>query len=149
MRVGAGWNDVCILNICSRGLGLQSARAPERGSYVEVRRGPYVIVAKVAWSDGRRFGLRTQDPVPVDGIVNQPDQQATASTEPAASAAFERRQAPRTTRAKYEASRVISRLSEFACIAFFGACAAFAAFESVNEVLARPLSHVEASLSVD
>lgn len=52
MRTGVSWHDVCILNLSAHGVGLQAAEPPARGTYVEIRRGPHVIVARVAWSKG-------------------------------------------------------------------------------------------------
>ena len=54
--VGARWGDVCILNLSKRGMLVQAPEAPERGTYLEVRRGSKEIVARVVWSAGNRFG---------------------------------------------------------------------------------------------
>ena len=51
MRSGASWHDVCVLNVSLHGVGIQTAEAPARGTYVEIRRGPHVIVGA---SPGRR-----------------------------------------------------------------------------------------------
>ena len=62
MRNGTAWSDVCLVNLSSRGAGLQCATPPIPGSYVELRRGNnVVIIGRVAWRHGHRFGIRTQD----------------------------------------------------------------------------------------
>jgi hypothetical protein len=59
MRHGNAWSDVCLVNLSSRGAGLQCATPPGPGSYVEIKRGSnVVIVGRVAWSHGHRFGIR-------------------------------------------------------------------------------------------
>src|SRR5690349_16447421 len=104
MRNGPSWADVNIRNISSRGLMVQAASSPPRGSYVELRRGRHAIVARVAWSNGRRFGVQTQDRLDVDAIVAEPDQSSSDFRKAkAADPAFERRATPRApTRAEIE-----------------------------------------------
>ena len=48
MRSGVSWHDVCILNLSRRGLGIQAAEPPQRGAYVEIRRGKHVILGLAA-----------------------------------------------------------------------------------------------------
>ena len=69
MLAGAAWSDVCIVNLSSRGAGLQCACPPVRGTYVEIRRGSHVLVGQVMWSAGHRFGVRTQDRLAVNAII--------------------------------------------------------------------------------
>ena len=99
MRVGAAWHDVCILDISSRGLALQTADPPPRGSYLEVRRGRHVIVARVVWADQQRLGVLSQDPLAIDAIIGEPDG---AKARAAADGArpVERRRTARTPRAR-------------------------------------------------
>jgi len=73
MRVGSAWNDVSIVDISSRGLALHAADPPPRGSYLEVRRGRHVIVARVVWAQQQKLGLRRQDPLAIDAIISEPD----------------------------------------------------------------------------
>jgi len=64
LRCGIQWRDAVIVNVSSRGVGLSAGSPPDPGSYVEIRRGAYLIVARVIWVNGVRFGVRTQDCVP-------------------------------------------------------------------------------------
>ena len=66
MHSEAGWSDVVIRNLSANGAMLQVPAPPQRGTYVEVRRGTSVIVGRTIWSDAGRCGIRTQDPVLVD-----------------------------------------------------------------------------------
>ncbi len=150
MRLGASWGNARILNISSRGLLVESADAPQRGSYVEVRRGQHVIVARVVWSDSTRFGLLTQDPLSVEHIVSEPDR-AAAPRDPAADAAqVERRFAARLKESqaqRFEISRQAARAFQFAAIAACGTSAAIAGYASVRQSLGCPMSHVSAMLA--
>jgi hypothetical protein len=144
MRSGASWHDVCVLNVSRHGVGIQAAEAPARGAYVEIRRGPYVIVARVAWSRGHRAGLRSQDPISIRAIVN--DLVATpAQTSKGTGYPVERRRSPRTEQQRHDRSRFVARAMEFACFAIVAGAMALTAFGSVEKALARPLSQISAA----
>ena len=72
MRVDNWWTDVCIRNISAHGLLIASANPPARGSYVEIRRGTQIIVARAVWADGQFCGLRSQEALPVEQIITEP-----------------------------------------------------------------------------
>ena len=145
MRIGASWNDVCILNISPRGLSMQAAAPPPRGTYLEVRRGEHEITACVMWVNHHRFGVRTQDVLAIEYIINQPDRSA-ARASPDGSIA-ERRQFQRSTAERHESSRMLSRAMEFAVMGVFAASAAVVTFSTVAEVLQRPLADASAALA--
>ncbi len=148
MRVAATWNDVCILNISTRGLLVQAAEPPARGAYIDLQRGQYAIVGRVVWVEDQRFGIRTQDPLPVDEIISPPDPAiAQLAAAVAAEAAAERRASPLLARARHDASRMLSRSLEFAVVALFGAAVGVSAFNSVGQALGRPLAQLTATLS--
>ena len=147
MRVGAAWRDACILDLSSRGLMIQASDPLPGGSYLELRRGRHVIVARVVWSRDRRAGLRTQDALPTEAIIAEPDH----SAGPPIVAGAERRAAPaaRVPRATdHEQSRWQSRAWEFASVVFVGAAFATVAYGTVASALERPLEAVEGALAV-
>jgi hypothetical protein len=145
MRHGSAWSDARILNISSRGLLIHAPKAPQRGSYIEVCRGQLRIVARVIWTEDERFGVQTQDRLPVDSISMGIEPPAAAAAE----RATERRAGPRqpTPAERHERSRQRSRLFEFVCVAACGFGAAWVAFESIERTLSRPLSMVSARLA--
>ena len=145
MRSCATWGDVCILNISSRGLQLQSARPPERGADVEVRRGPPVIVGRVAWSKQHRFGIRSQDALFIDAIIAEPDS-AEAMRGPVAYVPAERRSAPRRA-ASADNSRLVGRAMEFACLGLVVLAGATILYGAAESALAAPLAKVSGALS--
>lgn len=148
MRCGATWRDASILNMSSRGLGLHALAPPKRGSYVEVRRGAHVIIACVVWVNGSRFGVRTQDVVPIDAVINQPESSSGFSEHPPASEARgERRSTARSRERLHEASRTVASAMEFAFVAMLGASAAFLGLNLVKESIGNSLAIVQFALA--
>ena len=144
MRSGATWGDVCILNISSRGLQLQAPRPPERGAYVEVRRGPQVIVGRVAWSKQHRFGIRSQDVLFIDSLIAEPDS-AEALRGPVTHVPAERRAAPR--RPASADHRLVGQAMEFACLGIAIIGGATLLYGAAESAFAAPLASVSKALS--
>ena len=143
LKSGDGWDDACIVDLSRRGVGLQAAAAPRRGAYVEIRRGMHVIVARVVWSVGQRFGVAAQDDIPVDFVATDrapPEQQR----QPVGDG--ERRRIRRRLFERAEASRSWGRRLQFAVIALAGMAAAVVAGAKVHEALAAPLVHIGTAL---
>lgn len=144
MRVTATWSDVCILNISSRGMQLQAAKPPERGSYVEIRRGLHVIIGCVAWTRQHRFGLKSQDVLFIDAIVAEPSEGDTArSATPYIP--VERRAAPRRA-ASGDNSRLLGRAMEFACLGMLVMAGATIIYGAAESALAAPMASVSNAL---
>lgn len=144
MRVGASWSDARILNLSTRGMMIQSGTVPQRGNYLEIRRGQHVVVARVVWSEAQRFGVQTQDPVCADALIQ--DAVSNSTTAHCGSSVAERRSLPRPARECHEASRNRGRVMEFATLAVLGVASAFLFFATIDELLGRPLSALEAAL---
>jgi hypothetical protein len=142
MLNGAAWQDICILNCSPHGLGIQSPMAPQRGSYVEIRRGRQTIVARVAWSKGHRAGLRSQDPIFIGALASGID----SAPAPSKADFTERRRQPRPPAPSYSDSRLAGRAMEFACFAVIAAAVGLAGLSAVSEALARPMQEVNATL---
>ncbi|HET7816046.1 MAG TPA: hypothetical protein VFK58_00510 [Sphingomicrobium sp.] len=147
MRTGASWQDVCILNLSKRGLGIQAATPPARGAYVEICRGSQVIVARVMWSKGHRAGLHSQDLIWAQALLCGGAAAANDPGPPAARPArADRRRQPRGAQQRHERSRTLGRAIELAGVAMAGAALGLAAFGLVQDALARPLSHIRSAL---
>lgn len=145
MRSELSWHDVCILNVSLHGLGIQSAEPLPRGSYVEICRGRHTIVARVAWNKGHRAGLRSQDAIFIQSLVNNTHGVAPVRQDSAGSF-VERRRAPRATAKRHEASRLKGRLIEFASFAVIVGALAMTAVNAVGQALNQPMSAVRAAL---
>jgi hypothetical protein len=143
MRSPAGWSEVCIVNISPRGLQLQSAEPPPRGAFLEVRRGSHTIIATVAWAKQHRFGVRTQDTLPVDEIIAGVTAAVAPSNDTGSAERIERRSQPRPSGERHETNRRRARAMEFACAILFGLGAGTIAFEAVADLFARPLAAAE------
>jgi len=141
MRAGATWHDACILNVSKRGMLLQAADPPVRGSYLEIRRGALVIVAQVMWTKAHRFGVKTQDLLPVEALV------ADVAVPIAGDGVRqgEHRRKPRLP--PEQQSRQKGRVIEYAFAAGLALAAAGFAANEVYAVLARPAQIVSAALS--
>ena len=146
MRTGASWNDVCIVNLSNRGVGIQAPSPPPRGAYVEICRGRQVIVARVVWAKGHRAGLQSQDVIWVQALLHEASAANDRSPVAPGSPHVERRRAPRAAQQRHEQSRIVARAMEVACIAGVGLAMGFAAFGMVQEAFAQPLSQIRAAL---
>lgn len=148
MRTGVTWHDVCILNLSAHGAGIQAADPPSRGTYVEICRGSHVIIARVVWTKGHRAGLRLQDAIFIQALIND----NAASTPPAHGAAerpFERRRVPRPPQQQHDRSRFAGRAIEFACLSLFAGALALAGSAAVEEALAQPFFQISAALKTE
>ena len=142
MRGAVAWHDARILNLSSRGLMLQTDRPPERGAYLEVRRGAHVIVARVVWTEARRVGLKAQDVLPVDAIVY--DQPVAVRTE---GRKVERRRTPRAQGSPCDSARLRGRWMQ-ACALFLVAIGAgLLALAIIGQALGSSLDRVSAALA--
>ena len=149
MKQGVSWADVCIRNMSSRDLFVQGRSAPRPGSYVEVRRGAHVIVARVIWSTEQEFGAQTQDLLRIDEIIQEPNRtNAPPPSGAGSSQQFERRAVPRakTTQQAHELSRHLSSVMQFGFLVAVSLSFAGAAVAAVQDVFANPLKVVTASL---
>jgi hypothetical protein len=144
MRNGGQWADACILNISSRGLMIQSARAGPEGSVIELRRGEHVIVARVVWRDGARAGLQSEQRVPVEEIMSLSGSQALQLVANEG-ALIDRRSRPRPL-ASASHSRLQGRAMEFAAVLAIGAALAIGAWSTAQQAFAKPLERASAAL---
>ena len=139
MRAGSAWCDLHVLDLSTRGIGAQAANPPSVGSYLEVRRGPNIIVARVVWARQQRFGARCQDDLAIDSFLAE---QAAAESP----LLIERRAAPRPNCQQFESSRQSARMMEFVGLVAAGAGAAAIGFAAVHEALAKPLAAVMSAI---
>lgn len=139
MRSQAGWSDACILNVSSRGLMVYSNGTAQPGSFVEIRRGSQLVVARVVWRKNGRMGLWSPDKVHVHEILSD---SGVAAVVQSTAAAVERRRIPRTQ----DQSRARARAMEFLTTVLIATGLAGWAVLYVHEVMARPMTVVRATL---
>ena len=63
MREGGGWVDVKLDNLSSSGMMLKCAEPPAIGSRVHIQYRGTAVEGFVVWNRGRRFGLKSDDPI--------------------------------------------------------------------------------------
>ncbi len=144
MRCGGSWSSVCVLNISRRGLGIQAPDPPPRGTYVEVCRGPVVVVARVMWTRGHRAGLFSQDPIWIEGLLSEPT--AAGEREPQAGAPAIPRRPAACAAQRHDTSRLAGRAMEFTFLVMAAAGMGAISFGIVEQALAGPISQIGAAL---
>jgi hypothetical protein len=126
----------------------QCAAPPERGDYVEVRCGAYVIVARVAWAREDSFGARAQDLIALDDLIASAEGRSRQTDE-------RRRQERAATSGRHRptiaernfASLRLGRLFEFGSLILVGAALATLLGGTAHDALARPVSTVSQALA--
>jgi hypothetical protein len=149
MRSDGAWGDVCIRDISSRGLLLQAASPPPRGTYVEIFKARHRIIGRVIWTKERRFGIHTQERLNISAIV---EEAAAGDAAPGAAPATERRSDPyrltaATVARRLERSRRLSAAFQFGCIVACGGAAAMLTASTVQDILSRPLKTISEHLN--
>ncbi len=135
MNVGGKWSSGCIHELSDKGMLVSTSEPPPLGTYVEIRRGTLVIIGRVVWNGGSRFGVRTQDPISLATLLSEPVLDRRSKT-------IDRRSASRadSPRHKVDLSARSSHRSsafQFICIAALGAgVAGFAAVSSYHALSA-------------
>lgn len=64
-----GWSDVAVRDLSPGGMMIVADTRLKPGKCIEIRRAPYTIVARIVWTNGKRIGLRAQDPIDVRGLI--------------------------------------------------------------------------------
>lgn len=151
MRLEGGFSDVRIRDISSKGLLLEAEQAPRRGSYLEIHRGRHVIVARVVWSNAKRFGVLAQGRMNIGAIISEPDRSGTRKIDPVTQLQVERRSSPRPSAQdiaqRATRNRYTSAAMQFGLIVMFGASTAVGLFGFVEQSFSEPLGVVHAALS--
>jgi hypothetical protein len=146
VKTDFGGGDAQIQNISTRGMMATCAAPPPRGTYVEVRRGTYVVVGRVVWSSNDAFGLIAQDAIALPDL--------TASTAPSApcSKGGEPRN-PRLSRARHKDAAGISaacakfaRAFDFVAVVAIVLVGALLLTQTVWGVFAAPFQKVSAAM---
>ena len=148
MRDGDGWRAVTICNISSRGLMAKCPAPPAKGGYIEVRHRSVCIVGRVVWSQGSRFGIRTQDKIDIAGLLDASAQKGNGTGEAAGTA--ERRSTARPDpdlSARIAASRHFARAFDWSIIVLACVVGASFIFGAASTALKAPMQKVAAALA--
>lgn len=151
-RMNAGGRElpVMILNVSQRGMLASSSTPPPRGHYVEIRKGGFVIVGRVAWSGNQVFGVRTQDDIDFSSLTSirsagMRDNASKVSGKD--SAATLRRTDKAGSLSAYDESRVLSSRMTYVASFIVSCAVAAAAGALVYELLSKPIETIREALS--
>lgn len=152
MRTGAAWASVDIRNVSSRGLLLITAAPPAVGAYVEIRRGSVVIVGRTVWSETRAFGIKTQDRIDIQKLIDEPRLAARPTVRDAAEPVADRRSDHRRSgdaaiAERLERSRRLSSAFQFGLLVVGAGVIACIAATGVYDLLATPFAAVGNALA--
>lgn len=143
MRTEAGQVQVSIRNLSSKGMCVSAPHAPARGSYVEISCAGQTILGQVRWSSGTQFGLRTRDPVDAASLLGGRSGQAAPGWQPSALPPQKDAGAHGGV-LRADQGRRLSRLLQFAIVAFAGAMLAVAlatvVYDDLHHAFARILA---------
>lgn len=149
LNVAGQWSSGCIHDVADRGMLISAIAPPPIGSYVDLRRGTLVIIGRVVWTGGNRFGIRTQDPVSLAALLAEPVLKARPAT------ADRRRQdrdgaspgLPRENPAsRTDRSRMCAARFQFVALAIVGIGIACGAAVACYRTLAAPVAAAAAAL---
>lgn len=113
----------------------------QRGHFVEIRRGPHVLVGQIRWATGECCGAHADTVLNVNTLKSfTPSKRAYPSNE--------RRARRRRVEETEDVVRWLSRLIEFSSLGIVGLIAAVMAAQIVDSALAAPMKQVRAHLLI-
>ncbi|WP_443027598.1 hypothetical protein [Sphingomonas sp. LR55] len=143
LNISGKWSDGCIHDVSNKGLLISCTNPPAIGTYVDIRRGTLVIIGRVVWKGGSRFGVQTQDPVNIAALVNEP----VLKSRPSASRRSLTREKPvQSVTQRAERNRQRSSTIQFVCVVMAALGIAYFAAISCYQALAVPLGTIANAL---
>jgi len=139
MNVGGKWSNGCIHDVSDKGLLVSSSEPPILGTYVDIRRGTLVIIGRVVWNGGSRFGVRTQDPISLAALLSEPVLKQRPPAADADRRAMKREQSARRIVEQTDRTKRRASAFQFVCLAIIGAGIACFAAMSCYQALVAPL----------
>jgi len=149
MRDADGWRAVTICNVSSRGLMAKCSTRPAKGAYIELRHRGVHIVGRVAWVQGSRFGVRTQDKIDIDALLEGPRAKGmrTGETNPPAAPHHSAARSIPDLPAQIAASCRIARAFDWSVVVLGSVLAAIFIFGAASTALRAPMEKAAAALA--
>lgn len=69
LRENFDWQDISIRDLSKRGLMAEAENPPGRGQYIEIRRYDQILIGRVVWRDGQRFGVLLAQQIDPNEII--------------------------------------------------------------------------------
>jgi hypothetical protein len=147
LKDDAGWSDAQILNVSSRGVMAQCQDPPRRGSYVEIRRGTYMMIGRVAWTGTDRIGVHVRERIDIEDLLLPvtPGRKVARPANGVQMRVCEPRK--RSTDERASASIRFARAFDFAAIAIIAVGLAVFASGMAAWAFGSPMAQVERALS--
>ena len=131
--------DVCVRDISSRGLMIQTRTPPPRGTYVQIECAGHEIVGIVVWRREHRFGVNTCERIDASALARERRPRiATPKPSGGVAKAVSARVTPQ--------GRMFAQRMEFAVVATFAVVLVGALGAVAFETLSRPIAAVSAAL---
>ena len=146
-RTDHEWASALVRNVSSRGLMATCQPPPVRGAYLEIRRGAYVIVGRVVWSSGDRFGLKAQDTIAAEALTGAVARPRSGERRREPRAAVADRSPRPASREIADASVRFARAFDFAVVAAGVVAGALLLADTTSQALASPLQSVKQAMS--
>ena len=145
MFADATWIDVTIRNVSSRGMLLETSAPLKRGTYLEVRRGSAVIIARAVWTSGQALGAQTQDIILLDRLIKGSREIDPGLILSRSGVTMERRWVVRPAQ-RLEHNRLLSRAFQFITVCAFAVLTCGSMASLVYEALGEPASALSVAL---
>ena len=145
MRAGGGQVAICIRDMSTRAMLVETASPPPVGTYVEII-GTHAITGRVLWVRDSRFGVGTREKL--DVVAGGAGKAPTLVTQQRATSAAGAADAPRPIDLEHRAdrSRGLSRMIEHGAIVLGAAVAALVIAGVSYRTVSNSLARVSASL---
>jgi len=144
IREGGTWHEMMICNVSRRGLMLKGrAGAPQRGTYVEIRRGSQTIIGQVRWASGNRCGVKAREDIDLSNWGVDRSAGGEGGSPRSQAVIVVRRPTAADVAAR---SRLAARGFNFALLLMLGIAAAALTESVVSSVLAPSLGQVSRGL---
>lgn len=141
MRAGAKQMDACIRDVSRRGLLVQADAPPGRGAVIEINGEFPPIIGRVMWTNGRRFGVQTQDRIDIAALITGRLDRGMVDINPNPG-----RRAKDQQTGRLISSAHVSRLAQYVAVILIGGCLAVALAHAAYAQLSYVARSVESAL---
>lgn len=139
LRAGVRDRVAYVKNVSSHGMMIEARPAPHVGQTVEIGVGRVLVIGRIVWQSGDRFGIYSRNPIDVSALLK-------------ARHDGEERHAPRPHGTASESKkprdyRLVARSMQFAASVGFALAACTAVAILLHEILVKPMQALSAQLT--
>lgn len=143
LRRDYDWIDLRICNLSRKGLMAEAENPPSRGHYIEIRRYDQIMVGRVVWQNGQKFGAVLAHEIDIGAIEKGP-----RGGEKAERRNYDLREPESQVRIMHSPAdwRQIGAIFEKSAVLIFGLIMAGIMLFMAYEASTQPLSGIEQAL---